>query len=154
MADVRREETLSRQECLYLLGSVPLGRVVFTHLGLPAIRPVSHLVEGDQVVIRAHLGKTATILHGAAGGAGGFGGTVVAYQADSIRAGGGLSWAVTVVGRAWRLPETASNTRYREALAPWAGGPNDTPDDIIAIAADIVDGFRLVRSAGSYSGAA
>jgi hypothetical protein len=30
-----------------LLASVPLGRIVFTARALPAIRPVSHLVDGD-----------------------------------------------------------------------------------------------------------
>ena len=35
-----------------LLGSVSLGRVVFTARALPAIRPVTHLVDGDHVIIR------------------------------------------------------------------------------------------------------
>ena len=37
-----------------LLETVWLGRVVFTARTLPAIRPVSHLVDGDHIIIRGH----------------------------------------------------------------------------------------------------
>lgn len=43
---MRSTEQLDRSEALRLLGTVPLGRVVFTHQALPAIRPVNHVVEG------------------------------------------------------------------------------------------------------------
>lgn len=139
MADVRRMETLSREESLGLLGSVTLGRVVFTHLALPAIRPVYHLVDEDQIIVRAHLGAAIAAMAGPDGG------TVVAYEADMIDPGDHLGWGVIVVGRARRLPDSAARTRYQLALRPWVGG---SPDDIIAIQADIVDGFRLIPGVG------
>lgn len=43
---MRSTEQLDRSEALRLLGTVPLGRIVFTHQALPAIRPVNHVVEG------------------------------------------------------------------------------------------------------------
>src|ERR1035441_3020332 len=79
ITDVRQLEALTREESLRLLGSVSLGRVVFTQFALPAIRPVNHLVEGDKIVIRTHIGATIT---SAVDGTG----TVVAYEADMIDA--------------------------------------------------------------------
>ena len=136
MAGGRSRETLSRDESLRLLGSVPIGRVVFTHLALPAIRPVCHLVDGDQIVIRADLGEAIAAA----------GGTVVAYEADTIDPDDQVGWSVVVVGRARRLPDTGENARYRAALRPWVSG---IPDDIIAIQADIVNGFLLATADGA-----
>jgi hypothetical protein len=139
MADIRRMETLTREESLQLLSSVAVGRVVFTHLALPAIRPVFHLVEEDRIVIRAHLGAAITAVDGPGAG------TVVAYEADMIDAGDRLGWSVIVVGRARHLAPGEADTRYRQVLPPWASG---SPDDIIVIQADLVDGFRLVPGVG------
>ncbi len=139
MSDIRRMETLTREESLQLLSSVSIGRVVFTHLALPAIRPVFHLVESDRIVIRAHLGAAIAAMDGPEGG------TVVAYEADAIDPAERLGWSVIVVGRARHLPDGEADTRYRQALPPWATG---SPDDIIVIQADLVDGFRLMPGVG------
>ena len=61
-----------------LLGSVSLGRIVFTAQALPAIRPVTHLVDGDRVIIRTD--RSAAIISELRARAG----TVVAYEADAI----------------------------------------------------------------------
>jgi len=129
-------EVLSRDESLQLLATIPVGRVVFTELALPAVRLVYHVVDGDQIVIRAHLGAAIAAVTGSQGG------TVVAYEADMIDTDEHLGWSVIVVGRARRLPDTGEDTHYRQALRPWATG---VPDDIIAIQADVVDGHRLSR---------
>jgi hypothetical protein len=139
MADVRRMETLTRDESLHLLGSVALGRVVFTHLALPAIRPVYHLVEADRIIIRAHLVAAIAAADGPAGG------TVVAYEADMINPLDHLGWSVIVVGRAQNLSDAEADTRYRQILPQWTTG---SPDDIIIIQADLVDGFRLIPGVG------
>lgn len=139
MADVRRMETLTREESLRLLGSVALGRVVFTHLALPAIRPVYHLVDGDRIIIRAHLGAAIAAVDGPAGG------TVVAYEADMIDSRDHLGWSVIVVGRAQHVSDADTDSRYRQVLPQWTTG---SPDDVIVIQADLVDGFRLVPGVG------
>jgi hypothetical protein len=135
MSEARRRTELSREECLLLLGEVPLGRVVFTHRALPAIRPANHLVEADQIIVRASLGSavSARPVHD--------GGTVVAYQADLIDAAEHLGWSIVVVGRAGHVTDLAEIERYRRTLQPWAAAEGD---DIIAIRADMVTGFRLV----------
>ncbi len=136
MTDVRRMEALPRAESLQLLRSVSVGRVVFTHLALPAIRPVNHLVEADRIIIRAHLGTAITSKVGIEGG------TVVAYEADMIDSDDHLGWSVIVVGRARRLADDDELARYRRLLQPWVSG---AMDEVIVIQADMVDGFRLVR---------
>jgi len=147
MTDLRRLETLSRDEALSLASSVSLGRVVFTHLALPAVRPVPHLVDGPRIIIRAELGSAITAAVGADGG------TVVAYEADAIDPAEYLGWSVVVVGRASPLTDEAECARFREKLLPWATGAKD---DIIAIRADMVEGFRMVcgtAPAGEAAGA-
>lgn len=138
MTAQRRLESLPRAESLRLLSTVSLGRLVFTHLALPAIRPVNHAVAGDQIIIRAYLGTaiSAAIRDGA--------GTVVAYEADVIDPDTHLGWSVIIVGRATRLTDPAEAARYRELLRPWVV---NGADDIIVIQADMVDGFRLVETA-------
>jgi hypothetical protein len=133
--DVRQLEALPREESLRLLGTASLGRVVFTHFALPAIRPVNHIVEGDKIIIRTHLGATIT---SAVDGTG----TVVAYEADMIEPDDHLGWSVIVVGRANRLADPAEIARYQRALRPWVSGDMD---EVIVITADMVDGFRLTR---------
>jgi hypothetical protein len=137
IAGPRRLEALPREESLRLLHSVSVGRLVFTHLALPAIRPVNHVVDGDQVVIRAYLGTAI------ASAVGNNAGMVVAYEADIIDPDTHLGWSVIVVGRACRLPDGVEADRFRRLLLPWVADGNG--DDVIAIRADMVDGFRLVN---------
>lgn len=139
MSDVRRLEALTREESMRLLRSVSLGRVVFTHMALPAIRPVNHLVEGDRIIIRTDRGAAIATSVDADNS------TVVAYEADHIDADDHLGWSVIVVGRATRLTDTGEVARYRNVLQPWVTG---ALDDVFVIRADMVDGFRLARSDG------
>jgi hypothetical protein len=48
---------LRRSEALKLLGTVQLGRVAFTEQALPAIRPVNHLVDEGDIIVRTHGGS-------------------------------------------------------------------------------------------------
>jgi Pyridoxamine 5'-phosphate oxidase len=84
---------LPRAESLRLLASVPVGRLVFTHQALPAIRPVNHIVDGDKIVIGLTPGS-------AIAGSTRQSGTVVAYEADSLDLTTRQGWTVIVIGRA------------------------------------------------------
>ena len=134
----RRLEALPRAESLRLLRSVSVGRLVFTHLALPAIRPVNHVVDGDRIIIRSYLGTAI------AAAVGGNSGMVVAYEADHIDGESHLGWSVIITGRACRLSDETEIERYGQLLQPWVAGGMD---DVIAIEADMVDGFRLVQVA-------
>lgn len=125
---------LSRTSALELLGSVNLGRLVFTHQALPAVRPVNHLVECESIIVRATAGAaiiSAANRHG----------VVVAYEADSIDPDSHVGWSVIVVGTARLLTDDAAAARYRARLKPWVAGP---VDDVITISTDLVTGYELV----------
>lgn len=130
----RRLEELSRAQSLDLLGSVPLGRLVFTHHALPAIRPVNHLVEGESVIVRTTADAAIT-------SAAHRNGVVVAYEADAIDAARQLGWSVIIVGTARLLADEDAAERYRTRLHPWLAGQRD---EVITISADVVTGYRMV----------
>lgn len=134
MSEDRRLEELTMAESLALLSSVPIGRVVFTHRAMPAIRPVNHAVIGNVIVIRTSE-STAISSHVRAES-----GTVVAYEADLIDTVQRVGWSVVVVGRAHRVTGEPEASRYRGAVHSWMTGA----DDIIAISPDMVTGFRMV----------
>jgi nitroimidazol reductase NimA-like FMN-containing flavoprotein (pyridoxamine 5'-phosphate oxidase superfamily) len=134
MDEQRWLQQLSRTKAVELLASVGLGRLVFTHQALPAIRPVNHLVEGESVIVRVTSGAAIT-------SAAGRGGVVVAYEADAIDADTHLGWSVIVVGMARLLTDERAAARYRARLRPWISG---NVDDVLTISADLVSGFQLV----------
>ena len=131
----RHVRDLDRDESLRRLAAVPVGRVVFTWRALPAIRPVNHVLDGDDVIIRTHLG--AALL--AAGEAG----MVVAYEADDLDPDTRTGWSVVVVGAA-RLVDPAEAGRYEALLRPWADMPMD---QVVRIRCEIITGYELVDGA-------
>jgi nitroimidazol reductase NimA-like FMN-containing flavoprotein (pyridoxamine 5'-phosphate oxidase superfamily) len=138
----RRLQQLSRTRALALLGSVDLGRLVFTHQALPAIRPVNHLVEAESIIVRATSGAAITAAAGNKG-------VVVAYEADSIDSDSRLGWSVIVVGTARLLTDDVAAARYRARLKPWISG---VVDDVITISAELVTGYEMVaHEAGETS---
>jgi hypothetical protein len=118
-----------------LLGGVSIGRIVFTARALPAVRPVCHVVHGDHVIIR--MDRNAAITSELRAEAG----TVVAYEADAIDMSEHLGWSVVVVSVTHRVIDPDEAALYRRALRPWVTGAKD---QVIAIHADIVTGYRLV----------
>jgi nitroimidazol reductase NimA-like FMN-containing flavoprotein (pyridoxamine 5'-phosphate oxidase superfamily) len=118
-----------------LLGSVSLGRIVFTRHAMPASRPVNHLVDDQTIIIRSHLGS-AIVARAAAKD-----GTIVCYKADELDAVRYTGWSVIVTGMARLVRDPAAVTRYEQMLEPWAAGQMD---HVIAIKPQIIAGIRLV----------
>lgn len=134
MADeLRRLEGLTPRECLLLLGTISLGRVVFTARAMPAVRLVSHLVVGDRLIVRADSGAAITSVVRA--------GTVVAYQADTIDPAERLGWSTTVLGLAHQVTDRSMAAAFRQALNHWGG---DADDQVLSIKPEVMTGFRLV----------
>ncbi|MFC5720930.1 pyridoxamine 5'-phosphate oxidase family protein [Streptomyces gamaensis] len=133
----RRMVQLDRSEALRLLGSVPLGRIVFTLHALPAIRPVNHLLDGEDVVIRTHEGAALVGQSQQAGDPG----VVVAYEADCIDPDTRLGWSVVVTGYAQPVTDPDELARYRARLHPWV---DKAMDCTVRIRPDMVTGVRLV----------
>jgi hypothetical protein len=92
----RCHEPLVREDCLRLLSTTGIGRLAYTQAALPAVRPVSFSLDGDEVLIPATLGSP---LLGAVRG------SVVAFEADAYDAIARTGWTVTVIGPSRVLDE-------------------------------------------------
>jgi hypothetical protein len=84
-------EVLDRDECLKLLATAEVGRVVFTIRGLPAVQPVKFVLDEDVLWFPA---QADTDLFGSAQDG------VVAFEADAFDPDLRTGWWVTVLGQA------------------------------------------------------
>ncbi|MFB7712427.1 pyridoxamine 5'-phosphate oxidase family protein [Streptomyces sp. NPDC056105] len=132
----RRVRNLDRDEALRLLATVSMGRLVFTQRALPAVRPVTHLVEGEDIVVRLDDGPALTCLVTDPGTPG----VVVAYEADVIDPESHLGWSVVVTGFAHLVADAEEGHGSAERLRPWAGRSSYSA---VRIRPDVVNGFRL-----------
>lgn len=128
-------ERLSRDQCMRLLESVPLGRIVYTRGALPAVELVNFTLDEGDIVIRTDpSGKLAAATRGA----------VVAFEADSADVAAHTGWSVTVVGYSQAVTDNGEIRRLeRLGLDPWAPGEHAY---FIKIPPTIVNG-RRIRSA-------
>ncbi|MCO5991676.1 pyridoxamine 5'-phosphate oxidase family protein [Actinoallomurus spadix] len=125
-------EILGREECLALLGAVPIGRIVFTDRALPAVQPVNFVLSGGDIVIRTGAGsKLAAASRGA----------VVAFEADAFDPVTRTGWSVVVTGPARVVSQAGELRRLRDlALPVWAPGERG---DYLAITPELVSGRRI-----------
>ncbi|MET9414905.1 pyridoxamine 5'-phosphate oxidase family protein [Streptomyces klenkii] len=144
-APPRRRVELTRAESLRLLRTVSLGRVVFTRRALPAIRPVNHVVDGGDIVIRTHEGAALAGLTAQAAPAQQPGAAarrvVVAYEADAIDPVTHLGWSVVVTGYCMPVTDPDELARCAALLTPWW---DDRMDYAVRIRPSLVTGVRLV----------
>jgi hypothetical protein len=96
MLDPSGLEILDRDECLALLATARVGRIVFTARGLPAVQPVKFLCGHDALWFPA---QAHTDLFGAAHDG------VVAFETDAFDADLDTGWWVSVLGRAGAAQE-------------------------------------------------
>lgn len=132
-----RRIDLDPVEALRLLDSVSLGRIVFTRQALPTVRPVNHVLDGGDIVIRTHDGAALTAHTRRGGGEG----VVVAYEADAIDPDTHLGWSVVVTGYARLVTDPADLARVRTLLTPWA--PGEGMDQVVRIRPSLVTGVLL-----------
>jgi nitroimidazol reductase NimA-like FMN-containing flavoprotein (pyridoxamine 5'-phosphate oxidase superfamily) len=125
-------EHLSRDECLQLVGHVPLGRIVYTRQALPAVELVNFaLDDGDIVIGTDSGGKLAAANRGA----------VVAFEADGVDVAAHAGWSVTVVGYSRAVTDGEEILRLEQTgLDPWAPGKRD---HFIRVSPTIVNGRRI-----------
>jgi nitroimidazol reductase NimA-like FMN-containing flavoprotein (pyridoxamine 5'-phosphate oxidase superfamily) len=133
---------LSRDECMRLLTSSVIGRVVFTAAALPAVQPVNFVVDIDgSVVIRTAAGSR---LAAAARDA------VLAFEVDDFDVATHSGWSVIVTGRARLVRDEVELTRMLALpLTPWAGGERS---EFVRIAPEIVSGRRVMPRAAAVPG--
>ena len=87
--DHSRLEIVSPAECLRLLRSAPVGRLVYTYGGLPAIRLVNFVLDDDTIVFSTGTGEKLRAAER---------GDVVAFEADDVDIERHLGWTVTAIG--------------------------------------------------------
>jgi uncharacterized protein len=123
---------LSRDECLRLMASVPVGRIAYTRQALPAVEVVNYTVDRGDIVFRTDAGSKLTAAISDA---------VVAFEADSMDFTRHAGWSVTVVGQCRTVTDSEEIRRLeRSALYSWAPGERK---HFIKITPVIVNGRRL-----------
>jgi nitroimidazol reductase NimA-like FMN-containing flavoprotein (pyridoxamine 5'-phosphate oxidase superfamily) len=135
-------EVLDREQCLDLLQTVRVGRLVFTEDALPAVQPVNFRMHQGQVVIRVAGGQK---LRAATGNA------VVAFQADVLDPDLRTGWSVTVVGHANLINDVDELVKLSGTwLRPWVDGRRD---HFVLIQTEKVTGRRLHAPVAERRGA-
>jgi uncharacterized protein len=134
-------EHLSRDECMRLMASVPVGRIAYTRQALPAVEVVNFTVDSGDIVFRTDAGgKLSAAISDA----------VVAFEADSVDFTRHTGWSVTVVGRCRKVTDREEIHRLeRSGLHPWAPGERK---HFIKITPVIVNGRRLATKRQEASG--
>ena len=125
-------EQLSRDECLKLMASVPVGRVIYTRRALPAVELVNFALDRGEIVLRTSpSGKLAAAARGA----------VVAFEADCVDPAHRAGWSVTAIGPGREVTDPAEIARLRAiGLSAWAPGARE---HFIRISPEILNGRYL-----------
>ncbi len=123
---------MSRDECLHLMTSVPVGRIIYTRQALPAVELVNFAIDNGDIIIRTdQSGKLAAATRGA----------VVAFEADSVDTDCHVGWSVTVVGQSQEVTDPDEIRRLEQiGLYSWAPGDRQ---HFIRISPGILNGRRL-----------
>ena len=123
---------LTRDECLQLMASVPVGRIIYTRQALPAVELVNFAIDYGDIIIRTdHSGKLAAAIREA----------VVAFEADNLDTDRHVGWSVTVVGQSQEVTDPDEIGRLEQlGLRTWAPGGRE---HFIRIRPGILNGRRL-----------
>ena len=102
---------LSRGECLRLMASVPVGRVIYTQRAMPAVDLVNFAFHHGDIVIRTDRGGKLAAARGA----------VVAFEADCLDPAHHAGWSVTAIGPSRGVTDPGEIGRLQEiGLSSWA----------------------------------
>lgn len=124
-----RVHDLDRDECLELLESLKVGRIVFVDDSGPDALPVNYVMDGADVLVATT--PYGAIARGATDGR-------VAFEVDEIFGYSESGWSVVVRGRATH--ESPSDLPAEQPY-PWAEGNRSY---VIRIHADQITGRRLI----------
>ena len=133
-------QRLSRDECLTLLASVPVGRIIYTRRALPAVELVNFALDHGDIVIRTdRSGKLAAATRGA----------VVAFEADQLDLAAQSGWSVTAIGPSSAVTDPGELARLRAiGLSSWAPG---TRDHFIRISPVMLNGRHLRTDSAQFA---
>jgi uncharacterized protein len=125
-------QQLTRDECLQLMASVPVGRIIYTRQALPAVELVNFALHDGDIIIRTdRSGKLAAATRGA----------VVAFEADRVDPDSRVGWSVTAIGQARGVTDQDEVVRLEQmGLSSWVPGEREY---FIRITPGILNGRRL-----------
>jgi hypothetical protein len=125
-------EQLSRDECLRLMASVSVGRIVYTRRALPAVELVNFALDHGDIIIRTDSdGKLAVATQH----------SVVAFEADRLDPDQQAGWSVTAIGRSGEVTDPAEIGQLQKmGLSSWVPGARE---HFIRISPEILNGRRL-----------
>jgi hypothetical protein len=105
---------LTRNDCLRLLATVPIGRIIYTRQALPAVELVNFALESGDIIIRTDpSGKLAAAAREA----------IVAFEADVVDLEHRSGWSVTAIGPSHAVTDAADIARLQQiGLDSWAPG--------------------------------
>ena len=128
-------EVLSDRECLGLLTSARVGRVVISISAMPVALPVNYRLLDGKVFFFTGQGMS---LHAALHNA------VVGFEVDSVDEDAETGWSVLAIGHASEVNDEATVAAARRAgLRAWA---SDDRSRLIAVDPEVVSGRRLSKS--------
>lgn len=131
--DRSRLAVLGPGECLRMLRSVPLGRLVYTYGGLPAVRLVNFVLDDDTIVLSTGQGGKFRAAER---------GDVVAFEADEVDRERHVGWTVTAIGHLSVVTDDeADELRRTVPIHTWM--PMDDPR-LVRLGIESVQGRRLV----------
>jgi uncharacterized protein len=108
---------LSREQCLRLMATAPVGRIIYTRHAMPAVELVNFTIDAGDIVIRtAPGGKLLAAIRGA----------VVAFEADAYDAATRSGWSVTAIGHA-REATSPAGTGTPRTTGPRPPAPGHHP---------------------------
>jgi nitroimidazol reductase NimA-like FMN-containing flavoprotein (pyridoxamine 5'-phosphate oxidase superfamily) len=128
---------LTRSECLTLLASTGVGRVVVTIADKPVIRPVNYRFDApsQSVVFRTSRGSKFYALANSAR---------AAFEIDAIDETARCGWSVIIMGITEEVTQPVDIQRLdRLGLESWAPEPEP---HWIRIRAQVVSGRRILRA--------
>ena len=130
---------LTRDECLRLMASVSVGRIIYTRQALPAVELVNFAVDNGDIIIRTdHSGKLAAAIREA----------VVAFEADSLDTNRHVGWSVTAIGQSQEVTDPDETDWLDQiGLRSWAPGDRH---HFIRIRPGILNGRRLAAYGSEY----
>jgi len=130
---------LSPGECLRLMASVPVGRIIYTRQAMPAVELVNFALDQGDIVIRTD--RSGTLAAATRG-------SVVAFEADSLNASGQAGWSVTVIGHSHEVTDAGEISRLEQiGLSSWA--PGQQQKNFIRISPGILNGRQPCALPGS-----
>jgi hypothetical protein len=125
-------EQLSRDECLRLMASVSVGRIIYTRRALPAVELVNFALDHGDIIIRTDRGGKLAVAtqH-----------SVVGFEADRLDADQQAGWSVTAIGQSQEVTDPAEIGQLQKiGLTSWTPGVRE---HFIRISPEILNGRRL-----------